>query len=134
MWKLRITTSHYTLGFLSYSLGFTLLGGKMFRTTHRAPSHPGEILLEDFLKPLNITQSELADKLGIPFQRVNQIVKGRRSVTPATALRLSRLFGTSVEVWLNLQTAYDVYEAEQAPDAREIQKIRPLAARRLATV
>jgi addiction module HigA family antidote len=98
----------------------------MFRNMHRAPSHPGEILLEGFLKPLQITQSELAGKLAIPFQRVNQIVKGKRSVTPDTAIRLSRLFGTSVELWLNLQMAHDVYRAEQELDLRAIRKIKPL--------
>jgi len=94
--------------------------------THRAPVHPGEVLLEDFLIPLGISQVALAELLGIPFQRVNQIVKGRRSVTPDTALRLARLFGTTPEVWLNLQLAYDLYAAQRSPEAKTIAKIRPL--------
>ena len=65
--------------------------------THRPPTHPGEMLLEEFLKPMGITQVELARKLKIPFQRVNQIVRGKRSVTPDTALRLAKVLGTSVE-------------------------------------
>lgn len=102
----------------------------MFRTPlHRAPSHPGEILLRDFLEPMNLSQSELATRLGIPFQRVNQIVRGKRSVTPDTALRLSKLFGTSVELWLNLQLACDVYEASHSANARDIEKIETLNAR-----
>lgn len=70
--------------------------------THRAPTHPCEMLLEEFLKPMGVSQVELAKKLNIPFQRVNQIIKGKRSVTPDTALRLARVLGTSVDLWLNL--------------------------------
>ena len=105
----------------------------MFRTPlNRTPSHPGEILMKDFLEPLNISQTELADRLEIPFQRVNQIVRGKRSVTPDTALRLSRLFGTTVDVWLNLQLACDVHEAAHSPSARDIEKIKKLDVRKLA--
>ena len=98
--------------------------------TNRAPSHPGEILREDFLIPLEITQVDLADRLGIPFQRVNQIVREKRSVTPDTALRLARLFGTSVDLWLNLQLAWDLYHAVHSPKAKEIGRIRKFAAAR----
>jgi addiction module HigA family antidote len=105
----------------------------MFRTPlHRAPSHPGEILSKDFLEPMNLSQSELANRLGIPFQRVNQIVRGRRSVTPDTALRLSKLFGTSVDLWLNLQLACDVYDASHSPNARDIEKIERIDTGKLA--
>ncbi len=96
--------------------------------TNRAPSHPGEILREDFLIPMEITQVDLADRLGIPFQRVNQIVREKRSVTPDTALRLARLFGTSVDLWLNLQLAWDLYHAVHSPKAKEIGRIRKFAA------
>jgi antitoxin HigA-1 len=91
--------------------------------TNRPPVHPGEILREDFLGPMGLTQVELAGRLGIPFQRVNMIVREKRAVTPDTALRLARFFGTTVDLWLNLQLACDVYEAQHSPDARSIAKI-----------
>jgi addiction module HigA family antidote len=91
--------------------------------TNRRPVHPGEVLREEFLEPMGLSQVELADRLGIPFQRVNMIVREKRAVTPDTALRLSRLFGNTVDFWMNLQLACDVYEAEHSPDARSIQKI-----------
>jgi antitoxin HigA-1 len=94
--------------------------------TNRPPVHPGEVLREDFLEPMGLSQVELADRLGIPFQRVNMIVRERRAVTPDTALRLSRLFGNTVDFWMNLQLACDVYEAEHSPDGRSIQKIEKL--------
>ena len=96
--------------------------------THRPPVHPGEVLVEEFLKPLSISQVELAERLGISFQRVNGIANERRSVTPNTALRLSRVFGTSPAFWLNLQQARDLYEAMHSDEAKEIEKLRPIAA------
>ncbi|MGH7718600.1 MAG: HigA family addiction module antitoxin [Gemmatimonadaceae bacterium] len=95
--------------------------------THRHPAHPGEVLLEDFLKPHGMTQVHLAERIGVPFQRVNQIVKGRRGITPDTALRLGRLFNTTPDIWLNLQLAVDLYDALHAQNARAIDEIRPLA-------
>lgn len=95
--------------------------------TNRPPTHPGEMLLEEFLKPMGITQSELAKRLRISFQRVNQIVRGKRSVTPDTALRLSKVFGTSVDLWLNMQVAWDLYEAIHSPKAKEIEKLKKIA-------
>ena len=71
--------------------------------SHRSPTHPGEMLLEEFLIPLGITQRELADAIHVPYQRVNEIVNGRRGITPGTALRLAKFFGTSPDFWLNLQ-------------------------------
>jgi len=94
--------------------------------TNRRPVHPGEILREEFLEPMGLSQVQLADRLGIPFQRVNMIVREKRAVTPDTALRLSRLFGTTVDFWMNLQLACDVYDAEHAPEAKSIQKIERL--------
>lgn len=94
--------------------------------TNRRPVHPGEVLREEFLAPMGLSQVELADRLGIPFQRVNMIVREKRAVTPDTALRLSRLFGTTVDFWMNLQLACDVYEAEHSPEARSIRKIKKL--------
>lgn len=73
-----------------------------------APVHPGEILLEDFLKPLGLSQYRLAKSLGVPPRRVNEIVLGKRAVSADTALRLSRCLGTSERFWLNLQNAYDL--------------------------
>ena len=95
--------------------------------THRVSSHPGEILAQEFLAPFALTQVELAARLDIPFQRVNQIVRGRRAVTPDTALRLSRFFGTTPEFWLNLQQTFDLGAALRSPAGRKIRRIRPLA-------
>jgi addiction module HigA family antidote len=73
-----------------------------------APIHPGEILLEEFLRPLQITQYRLAKDITVPPRRVNEIVHGKRAISADTALRLSRYFGTSDRFWLNLQTRYDL--------------------------
>jgi len=73
-----------------------------------APVHPGEILLEDYLKPLGLSQYRLAKGLSVPPRRINEIVLGKRSITADTALRLSRFFGTSDRLWLNLQASYDL--------------------------
>jgi addiction module HigA family antidote len=77
-----------------------------------APIHPGEILLEEFLKPLKMTMHELALALRVPANRIGQIVEGQRSVTPDTALRLGRYFGTGPEFWINLQARYDLETAK----------------------
>ena len=77
-------------------------------TKRRAPVHPGEILLEEFLGPLGLTQYRLAKSLSVPPRRINEIVHGTRAITADTALRLARFFGTSERFWLNLQTAYDL--------------------------
>ena len=101
----------------------------MFRLPkHRRPTHPGEILLEEFLKPLGLTQVEAAQRLRIPLQRLNQIVNGKRAVTPDTAFRLSRLLGTTPEMWLTLQMACDMWDALHAPAAKDIAKIKPAVA------
>jgi addiction module HigA family antidote len=76
---------------------------------NRPPSHPGEILLKDFLEPSSITQSALADAIHVPFQRINELINGKRGITPSTALRLAKFFGNSAEFWLNLQQAWDLY-------------------------
>jgi antitoxin HigA-1 len=94
---------------------------------NRAPVHPGEVLREEFLEPTGLSQVDLAARLAIPFQRVNMIVNEKRAVTPDTALRLSKLFDTTVDFWMNLQMARDVYEAAHAPGAQSIQKIERLA-------
>ena len=79
----------------------------------RRPTSPGEMLLEEFLKPAGITQVALAEKMGVPIQRVNGIVGGRRAVTAETAILLSRALGTTPDLWLNLQVAIDLWDAEQ---------------------
>ncbi len=81
--------------------------------THRAPTHPGKMLLEEFLKPMNIPQTELAIMLQVPYQRVNEIINGQRGITPSTALRLAKVFGTSEDFWLNLQLRSDLYRAKE---------------------
>jgi len=76
--------------------------------TNRAPIHPGEILLEEFLKPMNISQYKLAKNISVPARRINEIVHGTRAISPDTALRLSRYFGLSERFWINMQTRYDL--------------------------
>lgn len=77
-------------------------------TAKLAPIHPGEILLEEFLEPMEISQYRLAKDISVPPRRINEIVLGKRSITPDTALRLSRYFGLSERFWMNLQTRYDI--------------------------
>jgi addiction module HigA family antidote len=93
--------------------------------TDRQPTHPGEMLREEFLNPMNITQQDLARAIHVPFQRVNEIVRGKRSVTPSTALRFARYFGTSAGFWMNLQLRYDLYEAELS-EKNVLKEIEPL--------
>ena len=76
---------------------------------NRPPSHPGEILLKDFLEPMGVSQRELSDAIHVPYQRINELVNGKRGVTASTALRLEKFFGNSSEFWLNLQQAWDLY-------------------------
>lgn len=80
---------------------------------NRIPTHPGEILLEEFLLPSNMTQIELARRMGVPIQRVNTVVRGKRDITPETAILLSRVFKTKAEFWMNLQVTRDLAIAEQ---------------------
>jgi antitoxin HigA-1 len=90
--------------------------------THGAPTHPGEMLLEEFLIPMGLTQRELATGIRVPCQRVNELVNGRRGVTPHTALRLAKFFGTSPEVWMSLQLRWDLYHAQREESA-ELERI-----------
>ncbi len=92
--------------------------------THRPPVHPGEVLIEEFLKPLGISQVEAAERLGISFQRLNAVANERRSVTPDTALRLAKVFGTTPDFWLNLQQARDLYDAMHSEEAKDIQRLK----------
>ena len=81
--------------------------------TNREPTHPGEMLVEEFLGPMKITQRELANAIHVPYQRVNELVNKKRGVTPSTALRLARFFGVSPDFWLNLQARWDLYRAQE---------------------
>jgi addiction module HigA family antidote len=91
---------------------------------HRAPTHPGEMLLEEFLIPMKMTQRELADGIRVPYQRINELTNQKRGITPSTALRLGKFFGTSPDFWLNLQMRWDLYAAQQA-ERQALSKIRP---------
>jgi antitoxin HigA-1 len=88
--------------------------------TQRVPTHPGEILIEEFLKPLHLTQVALAEHLGIPVQRINELVRGKRGVTPETAWLLAGALGTTPDFWVNLQSAHDLVRN------RPTKRIRPL--------
>lgn len=94
--------------------------------TYRAPTHPGEMLQEEFLKPMGLTVQQLADAIHLPVQQVDELVDSRRAVTPTTALRLAKYFGNSADFWLNLQMRWDLYFAQRA-EARELEAIAPFA-------
>lgn len=91
--------------------------------THRIPTHPGEMLVEEFLIPMGMTQRELAQSIQVPYQRINEIVNARRGVSPSTALRIAKFFGTSPDFWINLQMRWDLYHVQQAEEAA-LQSIR----------
>jgi len=91
------------------------------------PIHPGEILNEEFLKPHELSQYRLAKEIGVPARRINEIVHGKRAVTPDTALRLSRYFGLSERFWLNLQTHYDLEVEKDRLAERLVQEVRVFA-------
>ncbi len=82
--------------------------------THREPTHPGEMLREEFLIPMEISQRDLADAIHVPYQRVNELINKKRGVTPSTALRLAKFFGVSADYWLNLQIRCDLYRAQES--------------------
>ncbi|MBF0284067.1 MAG: HigA family addiction module antidote protein [Magnetococcales bacterium] len=92
------------------------------------PVHPGEILLEEFMKPLGMSQYRLAGLIHVPALRISQIVRGKRSVTADTALRLSRLFGTTAEFWLDLQSRHDLELLRNTADGEILARIHPLHA------
>ena len=93
----------------------------------RVPTSPGEMLREEFLEPLGMTQVELAQRIRVPYVRVNELVNGKRRVTPSTALRLAKAFGTSPEYWLNGQLALDLYRViNDDNETREVEKIEPV--------
>ena len=91
--------------------------------TNRAPTHPGEMLVEEFLSPMKITQRELATAIHVPYQRVNELVNQKRGMTPSTALRFAKFFGMSADFWLNLQMRFDLYKAQNL-ESNELDAIR----------
>jgi addiction module HigA family antidote len=91
-----------------------------------APVHPGEVLQEEFLKPMGLSQNQIALAMGVPARRINEIVLGRRRVTADTALRLGRYFGVSPQFWLGLQVDYDLDLAEDELSERLDREVRPL--------
>jgi antitoxin HigA-1 len=93
----------------------------------RPPTHPGVMLLEEFLKPLEMTQVELAQRLGVSYPRLNEIIKCRRMVTPDTALRLAQVLGMSADFWLGLQQDWDLWHAMASPKAKEISRLKPIS-------
>ena len=93
----------------------------------RSPTPPGEMLLEEFLRPLGMTQAELAERIKVPYVRVNEIVKGKRRVTPSTALRLAKAFSTSPEFWMNGQLALDLHRAmADERESDDLEQIEPI--------
>ena len=94
--------------------------------THRPPTHSGEMLLEEFLKPMGISQRQLADAIGVPYQRINKLINGKGRVTAGLAYRLAKYIGTTPEFWLNGQMAWDMYHALRS-EAAALERIQPLA-------
>ena len=95
--------------------------------THRPPTHPGEMLYEEFMKPLGLSRRDLARRIGVPTRRIALLVRHERGITPDLALRLARLFGTSWEFWINGQLEWDLYHAMHSPSALTIVSIEPIA-------
>ena len=96
-------------------------------TSKLSPIHPGEVLLDEFIKPMNLSQNRLAIDIGVDGRRINEIVLGKRAITADTALRLSRFFGNSPQFWMGLQTQYDLDVAEDLLGKRLDREVRPLA-------
>lgn len=97
--------------------------------TDRMPTPPGEMLLEEFLRPLGMTQAELAGRVRVSYVRMNEIINGKRGITPSTALRLAKVFGTTPEFWLSGQLALDLYRAmHDEKEIREVELIEPVVA------
>jgi len=91
--------------------------------THRTPTHPGEMLLEEFLTPMNISQRDLANAIHVPYQRVNELVNQKRGITPSTALRLAKFFNVTAGFLLNLQVRWDLFKV-QATEEKELELIQ----------
>lgn len=121
--KLRTTTREKSLAAPRTGSGRAM---KTRLPKNRAPTHPGEMLLEEFLRPMGITQSAFAIRLGVSFPRLNEIIKGRRGVTPDTALRLAQVLGMSAEFWLGLQLDWDLWNAMQSKEYLQIGQLQPV--------
>jgi addiction module HigA family antidote len=93
----------------------------------KRPPHPGEVIRELYMEPLGLTCRSLAEAMEISYVRLNEILNGRRGVTPDTAMRLARVFETSDALWLNMQTVLDLFDARHSPEAKKIAKLRPIA-------
>lgn len=93
--------------------------------THRPPTHPGEMLLEEFLKPMGLTQQQLAEAIHLPYQQIDEIINGYRGISPSTALRLGKYFKMSPDFWLNNQQGWDLYHAQVA-EADVLERIQPI--------
>ncbi len=91
--------------------------------THRAPTHPGKMLLIEFLVPMGLSQRDLANAINVPYQRINEIINGRRGITPSTALRIAKFFGMTPDFWMNLQLRWDLYHAEKV-EAQHLKNIK----------
>ena len=92
--------------------------------TDREPTHPGEMLREEFLVPMGMTQRDLAEAARVPYQRINEMVNGKRGITPSTALRLGKVFGISPDFWMNLQLRWDLYHVREQ-EQTQLDEIRP---------
>ena len=92
--------------------------------THREPTHPGEMLLEEFLVPMGITQKELSRGIHVPYQKINEIINKRRAITPGIALRLAKFFGVTEDFWMNLQLRWNLYKAKRT-ELKELNTIKP---------
>jgi antitoxin HigA-1 len=92
--------------------------------TNRVPAHPGETLREEFLLPMEITQHQVADAIHVPFQRINELVNGKRGVTPSTSLRLAKFFRVPEDFWMNLQVRWDLYRVKKK-EQDILNKIKP---------
>ena len=93
--------------------------------THRPPTSPGEMLREEFLEPMGLTQKQLAEGIDVSYQRVNELINGKRGITTSTALRLARYFNTSPDFWLNMQRASDIYHVLKK-ETQQIEMIKPI--------
>jgi addiction module HigA family antidote len=92
--------------------------------TDREPTHPGEMLIEEFLIPMGITQKDLADAIHVPYQRINEIINKKRGITPSTALRLAKFFGLSEDFWMNIQQRCDLYKVK-ITEEKDLKNIKP---------
>lgn len=95
--------------------------------SHRPPTHPGEMLLEEFLKPMNLSQTEFAQRIGVSYPRLNELIHGKRGVTPDTALRLARVLKMPADFWLGLQQDWDLWHAMRSPGAKRIERLEPIS-------